>query len=223
MSKALVIRGADFSANAVAQVDIELPYDAEISYLQGDGTAYIKSGISAKWNTQFEIGVNITESAPTVNGTIFGSRVDTNEGNLIVYLDGVSATKKWNWRYGAELHEVVFEQRAGDYVISNLDAPGKLDVVGNTINSYTNSDASFTNGLEIYILSWNNSGTGPAPSTSGNTIVKLKFCKIYQNGQLVRNYIPVRVGQVGYLYDKVSRELFGNAAESGAFVLGPDK
>ena len=33
--------------------------------------------------------------------------------------------------------------------------------------------------------------------------------------------IPVRVGQVGYMYDKVSRELFGNQG-SGNFTLGND-
>ena len=34
--------------------------------------------------------------------------------------------------------------------------------------------------------------------------------------------IPVRVGQVGYMYDKVSRQLFGNSG-TGNFILGNDK
>ena len=34
--------------------------------------------------------------------------------------------------------------------------------------------------------------------------------------------IPVRVGQVGYMYDKVSGQLFGNVG-TGDFGLGPDK
>ena len=42
-----------------------------------------------------------------------------------------------------------------------------------------------------------------------------------QNGIIEHDYIPVRVGQVGYMYDRVSRRLFGNAG-TGAFVLGPD-
>lgn len=42
------------------------------------------------------------------------------------------------------------------------------------------------------------------------------------NGVLVRDYIPVRVGQTGYLFDNVSKQLFGNAG-TGAFVIGPDK
>ena len=35
------------------------------------------------------------------------------------------------------------------------------------------------------------------------------------------DFIPVRKGTVGYLYDRVSGKLFGNAG-TGDFVLGPD-
>ena len=45
---------------------------------------------------------------------------------------------------------------------------------------------------------------------------------IKENNELIRDYIPVRIGQVGYLYDKVSNRLFGNSGTSD-FVLGPDK
>jgi hypothetical protein len=51
---------------------------------------------------------------------------------------------------------------------------------------------------------------------------KLYAFKIYdENNVLVRDYIPVRVGDVGYMYDKVSGQLFGNAG-TGEFVLGSD-
>ena len=35
--------------------------------------------------------------------------------------------------------------------------------------------------------------------------------------------IPVRKGSFGYMYDRVSGKLYGNAAGTGAFVIGPDK
>ena len=41
------------------------------------------------------------------------------------------------------------------------------------------------------------------------------------SGGLLLDFIPVRVGTVGYLYDRVSGKLFGNAG-TGDFVLGPD-
>jgi hypothetical protein len=38
----------------------------------------------------------------------------------------------------------------------------------------------------------------------------------------VRDYIPVRKNGVGYLYDKVSGNLFGNVALNSAFTYGND-
>ena len=47
--------------------------------------------------------------------------------------------------------------------------------------------------------------------------------QIYCNGIITRDFIPVRVGRVGYLFDRVSGEYlpFGNKG-TGAFILGPD-
>lgn len=46
-------------------------------------------------------------------------------------------------------------------------------------------------------------------------------CTLYIGNRVVRDFIPVRVGDVGYMYDRVSGKLFGNAG-TGAFVLGAD-
>ncbi len=220
MSRALVIRGADFAENAVAQVSINLPYDAEVSYLQGDGTAYIDSGIHATSDTQFEVELNLS-NVSSQNIGILGGRTDAYVGNVVVYLDGVSNTKAWNWRYGAEIHAVTYRGE-GDYLVSNKAEARTLVVTGAKTDSYSNSAATFTGGSTIAIFGWNKNN-GTIDAVAGTTSLKLKSCKIYQGGNLVRNFIPVRVGTEGFLYDKVSREFFGNAAESGAFVVGPDK
>lgn len=46
-------------------------------------------------------------------------------------------------------------------------------------------------------------------------------CKIWEADTLVRDYIPVKKNNIGYLFDKVSGQLYGNAG-SGSFVCGPD-
>ena len=38
----------------------------------------------------------------------------------------------------------------------------------------------------------------------------------------MRDFVPVRIGEVGYMYDAVGGEVFGNAATSGYFLPGPD-
>ena len=52
--------------------------------------------------------------------------------------------------------------------------------------------------------------------------MRIFSCKIYDDGTLVRDLIPVRVGDVGYMFDRISGQLFGNAG-TGAFIIGPDK
>ena len=53
-------------------------------------------------------------------------------------------------------------------------------------------------------------------------IGRIYGCQIISNNEIVRDYIPVRIGQTGYMYDRVSGELFGNSG-TGDFILGPDK
>lgn len=45
---------------------------------------------------------------------------------------------------------------------------------------------------------------------------------IRENDNLVMDLIPVRVGSTGYLYDRVSKQLFGNQGDN-VLYLGPDK
>jgi hypothetical protein len=52
--------------------------------------------------------------------------------------------------------------------------------------------------------------------------MKLKYLKIYENNILVQDLVPVRKGNVGYMYDMVSGKIFENAG-TGSFILGPDK
>ena len=47
------------------------------------------------------------------------------------------------------------------------------------------------------------------------------FFKVTTNNNVVFDLIPVRKNGVGYMYDKVSGTLFGNAG-SGAFTYGND-
>lgn len=50
---------------------------------------------------------------------------------------------------------------------------------------------------------------------------KIRSFYIIRGGVKVVDLIPVRVGSVGYMYDKVGGQLYGNLG-SGSFTLGPD-
>lgn len=64
--------------------------------------------------------------------------------------------------------------------------------------------------------------TNPIVIFSDKFMGRLYYLKFTKGGTVVCDLIPVRVGQVGYLYDKVSGNLFGNSG-TGNFILGPDK
>jgi hypothetical protein len=85
-----------------------------------------------------------------------------------------------------------------------------------TVNGTTYSaTGAYTNGLNVTLFRAN-------PGYEGS--FKCYSFKIYDTDgtTLLRDFIPVRKNGVGYLYDRVSGELFGNAG-TGDFVLGPDK
>ena len=56
---------------------------------------------------------------------------------------------------------------------------------------------------------------------NANSQAKIASYKHVKNGQTIIDLIPIRKGTIGYMYDKVSGQLFGNSG-SGSFILGPD-
>ena len=78
--------------------------------------------------------------------------------------------------------------------------------------------STFTSTYDLFIFSENSAG---AFQSGWAAYVKLRYFKIWSGSTLVRDYIPVRVGQVGYLYDKVNKTLYGNVG-SGSFTYGND-
>lgn len=53
-------------------------------------------------------------------------------------------------------------------------------------------------------------------------VCKLYGFQIFDDGVLTLDLAPVRVGDAGYMLDRISGELFGNKG-TGDFVIGPDK
>lgn len=51
--------------------------------------------------------------------------------------------------------------------------------------------------------------------------LKIYDLKLWKSGKIKLDLVPVRVGDEGFMYDKVSGRLLGNSG-SGRFVLGPD-
>ena len=62
---------------------------------------------------------------------------------------------------------------------------------------------------------------GGKPNLRETSTIRIIDMVILRSGAELMHLIPVRKGDVGYMYDKVSGKLFSNAG-TGAFILGPD-
>lgn len=199
----------DVVITVIAQV---LPYDAEVEYLETDGNAYINTGVKVASTTTFNL--HFTLPSFSENNAICGG-IDT--GAMVIYSD--VSTNKLAWRYVRTGTTTVKTANLsqGDFILSNTSASRTLVVNG---TSYNATAATFSTNADFLLFCAAN-GTGGS-KWAGKSGVRLKSGKLYSNGTLVRDYIPVRKNGVGYLYDNVSGELFGNEG-TGSFTYGNDK
>lgn len=191
-----------------------LPYDAEIEYLESSGKQYIDTGIVPyPDSTGFEGTVEYVALSGGINDSdnyIFGVRQNSQHtrfwaGVANRFLRGAIGTFKST--------EIVVNINTKRVMTFNLNGNAKITFGS---DEFVMDTSSFTLQRNAYLFAANDQGNPSFYSSA-----KLYFAKIYEGTTLVRDFIPVRVGQVGYMYDKVSGQLFGNQG-TGNFVLGPD-
>lgn len=186
-----------------------LPYDAEIEYLESSGTQWIDTGILGNAPIESFVDFSVNNlNAQVILGGSSSPRVYLVEVSYKKFCIGYNKVFKFgssnietNTRYNTH---TVFKAGTQQLYVN--------DVL--SISSDLNETVTSNYSLALFRL-------GSSSSSQFNTYGKIYNCKIIQNDVLVRDYIPVRVGQVGYMYDKVSGQLFGNSG-SGNFILGND-
>lgn len=176
------------------------PYDAEIEYIgKGSGnTAFIDTGINGNQDIRFEISFLSVFSGLYA----IGGRRESNTNSLSITLQSVKRFGAKSTSYGEPTINNIHT-----YIIDNTGL--KLD--GTTLATWSDVDDYSCGSLMLFNVGDNTT------FLNGN----IYSCRIWENNQLVRDMIPVRVGTTGYMYDKVSGQLFGNAG-TGSFILGND-
>ena len=186
------------------------PYDVEIEYLESTGggmrleTTYIDTGIHLTGGSSVEIRYRATNTTLYYPG-IFSSRkypVDHTTSYTLLGNDrfdyGIGGVA--NWTRDTNIHTLLC--KSVDSKLS-IVLDGKL-LKTLALKTFTSAETT------ILFADRANVGFGGA----------IYYFKIWdESGKLIFNGIPVRVGDVGYMYDRVSGQLFGNAG-TGAFVLG---
>lgn len=191
--------GAAFAAGP----EINLPYDAEIQYLESTGTQWIDTLIHPTTGYGFEVYGGFTTLQ---NDEFFGGGTSWGNGLGICTHDGNT--------YGiivgnTEVCRITAENNVMHLFKVNTDGTVYVDNEYKGQSTTAMPDGSYT--MNIFRHS----------STQVPLQEKIYYVKIYNSTGLLFDGVPVRVGQVGYMYDKISKQLFTNAG-TGNFTLGPD-
>lgn len=194
------------------------PNATRIRYLQTTGTQYIDSGIAIKSGLGFRASFDMPASN---KGTIFGARNSDRTVRCLVWLGG-SSTGANNLRmdYGGDQAASAKNVMAGENAVISINdnvVNGYRVTESGYVWTYTFTKRTFSANLNIFVCGLNNGGSiADRPASC-----KCRYLKILDGETVVRDYVPVRVGQTGYLFDRVSGQLFGNSG-TGSFTLGPD-
>lgn len=191
-----------------------LPYDAEIEYLQSTGTQYINTGILIDGTGTFSFGVKTTLTDRSFLGAIIGTRESPS---------GYTQYKSYN------ILNLSTTQIRADFLGKAAAGEGKINTTASalTIKFDTSVLTLLVNGSNISGSSTNQSCSYPFylfavnNGNMSNIPQKLEYFWFMKDNKITMYLIPVRVGQVGYMYDRVSGQMFGNAG-TGNFTLGPD-
>jgi hypothetical protein len=190
-----------------------LPYDAEVEYIQTPGGAnYIDTPIPVEPDTHYVISGTALATSGVENYVVGQSVLLTYTACAGFYT--VNTQFRLAYRTNtADLSDI--SQLIGVPVDFVADyAPGSQTLTFNNSKTLSASQPSINSGGGVFSVF----RRGTHYARNGSRVYSLR---IVRNNVLVFDGIPVRKGTVGYLYDRVSGKLFGNAG-TGDFVLGQD-
>ena len=177
-----------------------------LKYIQSNGTQYIDTGFHPNQDTRVFCDVVFVASSTAY--WLFGAR----NGNQDSTFGFLTYDNKYRSDFNTSTDEYLTGVQSGRFTVDKDGNVTKIN--GETAKTATAGTFQCTHNL--YLLANNNNGT-----VGGQCSATLYACQIYDNGTLIRDYIPCQTasGEVG-LYDLVNSAFYGNAG-TGTFTAGP--
>lgn len=192
-----------------------VPSESRVQYLDNLGNlgTYIDTGVLS--GNTIRIIVTASNMASAM-GHFCGARRALRNSMLMMGTANSGAV------FRADLGNTV-----GEFTINYAatgDTPKKYEINAATKEFYINdvltknlSNNTFSYQYNIHLFGYNDAGT----HANMRKRVRIWSAQIYQGDTLVRDFVPYRVQQTGYMKDLVSGNLYGNSG-SGDFTLGED-
>jgi hypothetical protein len=204
-----------------------IPYDSKVQYLEGlaktnASYACFLFRYDVKDYTGFQVTMRYSKKEKSMNAGVVGC----SGFSVSAQLNGSSLYKD-----GLYFRTLSYEQDNNAYANSNITYSinylndRKFRKNSTVVGSITDilSLASEQHYVGIFFLT--NNGVFPTKGT-GNYNTNYFTGAIYsftitEYDQVVHDFIPVRIGSLGYMYDRITGQLLGNVG-TGSFRLGPD-
>ena len=187
-----------------------LPYDAEVEYLESTGTQWIDTGIVPTSDLAYQV---VAAVQTYLNSRVVaGGRGSSSPMNQRILQYTQNNVRQLCLQRGDSTIRIAIPYNSDFHVFFSSATTLRIDGTEAASNAVSDS------GEESFFALFGNSVAGVAQSFSA---CRISSAKLWRGSTLVRDYIPVRVGTTGYLYDRVSGALFGNAG-TGAFSYGND-
>lgn len=203
-----------------------LPYDSEVEYLEinegSEGCPCIDTGIVID-SLEYDFYLEMTFLGYSANNQYlswFAAYTDEDSACYRIIRDYTSNTSaRIYWGHTAGNGGTLinnFVEVGKRYNISFESSKRQLKINENIFYPPSSPSSPNINSMVLGKI---------RPQGTAGTYQKIYHCKINKNGETILDLIPVRKGNVGYMYDKISNKLFGNVDTSGSnskFILGPD-
>lgn len=200
--------GITLPSNATAVQILPDGY-TQLEYIQSNGGAhYIDTGFKPNQNTGIIAKFQLLSS--TGNQTPIFSRTSRNVASFGVFIDSNS---RWTADYGTLRYT---NKSIGAQTLINLNFDKNVVKFNN--DSYTFDAQTFQSSSNLTIFGMNTGGT-----VANNARMNFYSCEIYDNGTLIRSFIPCKnpSGTIG-LYDIVNSKFYTNVGSGGTFTAGPE-
>jgi hypothetical protein len=185
-----------------------------LQYLDAPNGAYIDTGFKPNNNSRVVLDITVRGTSESWFGVS-----DDNSGNywktkaFAVCRDPGSLYSGFGNTGGGTNPNVEIGRHVVDY------DKGLLKVDGSTYYDRSTSGQTFQLTHSIYFFAHNRNG-GKLEVKANNPDIRLHACQIYDNGTLIRDYVPVQKGDAVGLYDRVNDTYAWNAG-SGTIKAGP--
>lgn len=178
----------------------------EVQYIQSTGTQWINTGFKPNQNTRAALTVDAKPS--TAAEWLFGAR----NGNTDRTFGLLSFNSQYRSDYNNSTDEYSTVTPSGKFAV---DKDKNVTKFNGTVG-VTAKFGSFQCTYPMFLFANNNARTA-----AGFGSFKLYVCKLFDNGNLIRDFVPCvdPAGNVG-LYDLIGQKVYENAG-SGSFTAGP--